>query len=167
MYHLSHHYHPHHHRGKDFSRPTCAQPVWGLLESGSACAHGSPSTPTSLAAEEGPRRDQTVRQPHSRRMRHTWEVTCLAHQPTCRHSSFTDPQADLGFESSLWLCDHTNGKSMRVRALTYDRGRATPASRVTLGALLWAWHLVGSPGLITQNLGLPSPRHSGSHISPS
>lgn len=100
--------------GKDFHSSTCAQPVWGLLESGSARAHSRPSTPTSLAAEEGPRRDQTVRQPHSRRMKHAWKVTCLAHQPTCRRSSFTDPQADLGFESPLLLCDRANDKSLSL-----------------------------------------------------
>lgn len=106
-------------------------------------SHCSPSTPTSLA-EEGPRRDQTVRQPHSRRMRHTWEVTCLA-QPTCGHSSLTDPQADLGSRSLHSLCNCT---TCCLRVLTYNMEPGRPASCVAVRTGENVWEvLCRGPGI--------------------
>ena len=130
-----------------------------------------PSTPTSLAAEKGPRRDQTVRQPHSRRMRHAWEITCLAHWPTCSHWSFADPQADLGFESSFSLC--ANSHSLSLQVLTYLRGTTGPAAAGLLGGLVRTSSRCLAEGLASglfsgvdyAGTQLPSCTHAG-HISP-
>lgn len=149
---LSHHYRVRHRWGKAFFIPRCTRPCVGPSVEQLSVSHHSPCLPTSLAAEEGPRRDQTVRQPHSRRMRHAWEVTCLAHNPPAGTQALLTLELPWGSNphSPVSLCKRELAQSqgsVRWGWQALPRGCHEAWRDCLGGALPRAWHLAGSQRL--------------------